>query len=156
MYQPWMPRSPRTTAVVRPFVAWLAVTLLAVAAGAQGPARPKKAGDPLKRHLFPAELVMSHQSEIGLDDTQRQAVIAEIQAMQSDIVPWEFAMREAVEELARLLAEPAVDEDAVLGLAERVTGLEAKIKQRHLRLLIRIKNLLSAEQQSRLRALRRE
>lgn len=111
--------------------------------------------DPLKRHLFPPELVMSHQAEIGLDSEQRASLIAEIQSLQADVVPLQFEMREAVEELTRLLGKPHVDEAAALALAERITGFEARVKQRHLTMLLRVKNLLSGDQQNQLRALRR-
>ena len=110
--------------------------------------------DPMQEHLFPPELVMAHQREIGLDTDQRQRLIAEVQSLQTEMVPLQFEMKELVENLSGLLAEAAVDETAALELAESIMGLESQIKRRHLTLLIRTKNLLSAEQQSRLLSLR--
>ncbi len=134
------------------------LVLLSLGTAAQTPAQPREAvvagGNPLEQHLFPPELVMAHQGEIGLAADQRQKLIEEVQSLQADIVPWQFEMNESVESLTGQLANAAVDEAAAIALAESITNLEARIKQRHLALLIRIKNLLSAEQQSRLRALR--
>lgn len=40
-----------------------------------------------EEHFFPPELVMSHQGEIGLSEDQRQALVAELQRTQADLVP---------------------------------------------------------------------
>lgn len=125
---------------------------LAGSALAQHPGRP--GDDPIERNLFPPDLVMAHQREVGLDDTQRQRLIEEVQTLQADVVPWQFEMRGITEELAALLDGARVDEASALALAERITALEARVKHRHLTMLIRIKNLLSPEQQATLRSLR--
>ena len=54
------------------------------------------------------------------------------------------------EELEALLSTARVDEGAALEIARAMMDLESKIKRRHLSLAIRIKNLLSAEQQAKL------
>ena len=52
------------------------------------------------------------------------------------------------------MSAPRVDEKAALDQVARVLAIEAKVKQAHLRLLIRIKNALSPEQQQQLKQLR--
>ena len=54
----------------------------------------------------------------------------------------------------RQLAEAKIDEDGAVGTATRIIELESLVKQRHLRLAIRIKNLLNAEQRTLLEGLR--
>ena len=131
-----------------------ALTLLAwwpIAAFAQ-PAPDDE--DPLAQHVFSPELVMAHQATLGLSEDQLQSLIREVQELQSDIVPLQFELSQRAEELAEVLAAPRIDEARALDLADAVTGIEARVKKRHLTLLVRIKNLLSEEQQIRLRALR--
>jgi len=139
-------------------VAGLGVFLVASFAFAQPPraARQGHKKDRFQKLVFAPELVMAHQGEIGLQPDQKQALIGELQRTQTDLVPLQFEMREASELLARLLEPPRVDEGEALAAAERVMGLEAEIKKLHLALVIRIKNLLTEEQQAELRRLRGE
>ena len=136
--------------------AGLAALLVAPLALAQppleGPGGHKR--DRFEESVFAPDLVMSHQGEIGLRSDQKQALIEELQRTQSDLVPLQFEMSEAGERLERLLGVPRVDEDEALAAAERVMQLESEIKRRHLTLMIRIKNLLTEEQQAELRRLR--
>jgi Spy/CpxP family protein refolding chaperone len=97
---------------------------------------------------------MRRQSEIGLDERQRAALVQEVQQAQSDLVPLQFEMSAAGEALSRLLGSPQVDEAKALAEAERVMKLETQIKRRHLALLIRIKNVLTPEQQQALQRAR--
>ena len=113
-------------------------------------------GPDLMRELFPPELVMRYQSEINLGDDQKKAIVKETQALQSDLVPLQFDMGEAAGKLKEALAAPKVDEEKASVLADRLMALESRIKKRHLALMIRIKNILTPEQQSLLRELRRQ
>lgn len=157
------PVSP-TTRPARPSV-WILTALVAAALSAptvltaqprQNPQRDNPQRDnPILRHVFPPDLVMAHQSEIGLSAEQRQQIIAEVQRMEADLVPLRFEISETTQEVARLLSSTRVDEEEVLARVGRITELEGEIKKRHLTLVIRTKNLLSAEQQAKLRELRR-
>ena len=130
------------------------VLVIAAAAGlpglrAQGPRGPEgmpPGGLELRRELFPPELVMRHQAEIGLSEEQRTALVHEMQALQSDLVPLQFDMSDAAGKLRAALAAPRVDEEKAAALADRVMSLESRIKRRHLALMIRIKNILTPEQ----------
>jgi len=139
---------------------WIFTALLAMALSvptvltAQPRQNPQR-DNPIQRHVFPPDLVMAHQSEIGLSAEQRQQIIAEVQRMEADLVPLRFEIGETAQEVARLLSATRVDEQEVLPLVGRITELEGEIKKRHLTLVIRTKNLLSAEQQAKLRELRR-
>jgi len=123
--------------------------------GQQRPGQQRARGSAIERILFPPELVMRHQAEIDLSEEQRQAVVTEVQSLQSDMVPLQFELGEAMEGLGQLLRAPTVDEAAAVAHVEKITALESRIKRRHFQLLIRIKNLLRPEQQQSLRRLRR-
>jgi uncharacterized membrane protein len=127
--------------------------LLAVAgAAAQQP--PQAPDDPLARLLFPPELVMQHQQDIGLRAEQRTAITKAIQDFQSKVVDLQWRMQEQSQRLASLLEKPAVDQAAALAQVDDVLGVEREVKRAHITLLITIKNTLSAEQQARLAAAR--
>jgi Spy/CpxP family protein refolding chaperone len=110
----------------------------------------------LSRELFSPELVMRHQEEIGLSEDQRSKLVHVTQEMQSDLVPLQFEMGQAAGKLREALAVPRIDEAKAGDLADRLMGLETKIKRRHLTTMIQIKNVLTPEQQDRLRALREQ
>jgi Spy/CpxP family protein refolding chaperone len=108
-------------------------------------------GDPLKREFFPPELIMDHQRELGVTADQRKKLVAEIQAAQSRMVELQFEVKSAHETLADLVRQPKVDEAKAMAQVDKLMAVENEIKKNHLRLLVRIKNLLSAEQQGKLR-----
>jgi len=124
---------------------------LCAAALGDGPA-PKE--DPIGAQLFPPELVMGHQQEIGLGEGQREAIKREIEKAQSRFLDLQWQMPREVERLVFLLQSRPVDEARVLAQAETVMRLETETKKTHLSLLVRIKNALSAEQHAKLREIR--
>jgi len=130
-----------------------AFALLAVTgAAAQQP--PQAPDDPLARVLFPPELVMRHQQDIGLRPEQRAAITKAIQDFQSKVVDLQWRMQEQSQRLVTLLEKPAVDQAVALAQVDEVFGVEREVKRAHISLLITIKNTLSAEQQAKLAAAR--
>ena len=111
--------------------------------------------DAIRRHFFPPQLVVRMQEEIALTAEQRKTLIAEMQSAQSDLVPLQFDAQEAQDALGRMIQGDRMDEEAVLQQARKVMDLEARVRARHLALLVRIKNLLTPEQQNRLREVQR-
>ena len=128
----------------------LAFSLLAAPTAAQ----PDPQADPFAEVLFPPELVMQHQAAIELSAEQRQSVVDEVTRAQADILPRQMDIAQLGERLRSLLAVPRVDEQAALETAAEIMEIESRIKTRHLELAIRLKNLLSEEQQARLAELR--
>jgi Spy/CpxP family protein refolding chaperone len=112
--------------------------------------------EPFRELIFEPELVMQSQREIGLTPEQRQRFIREVQQTHSDMVPMQVEMVEASANLLELLEPAAVDEEAALAAADRMMTLELEVKARRMVLLVRIKNLLTAEQQRQLREIRDE
>jgi Spy/CpxP family protein refolding chaperone len=110
--------------------------------------------DPVAEQLFPPELVMDHQSAIGLTDAQRQTLIRELQRLQTEVIPLQFEIRSTSEGLVELLAGDRVAEEQAVARAGRLMELERQVKLEHLKLLVRIKNLLTADQQRQLEARR--
>jgi Spy/CpxP family protein refolding chaperone len=130
--------------------------LLLVAVPARAGGRPdSQQQDPIRDRLFSPELIMQHQAELRIDDRQREALTKELAAFQSQIVDLQWKLSSAAEELARLLDAPRIDEARALAQADKVMALEHDVKKAHLRLLIRIRNLLSDTQRAELAKMRK-
>lgn len=110
--------------------------------------------DPFEGSVFAPELLIANQRRIGLTPEQREVFIREMRQTQSDLLPTQLEMSEASADLIELLAAPRVDEEAALAAARRMLELEQRVKGRHMVLLIRIKNLLTEEQQRLLQEIR--
>ena len=108
----------------------------------------------IESHVYPAELVMDHQAAIGLSEEQRSAIRGELQETQRELVDAEFELRARRETLVRVLSRARVDEASAMEAATQVADGERAIKLAHMRLLIRIKNHLTEEQQRALDRLR--
>ena len=112
------------------------------------------AGDPLFSTLFPPELIMQHRRAIGLTDEQRDAISQLIGDLQGRVIRLQWDLLDEIQQLAEITSGSRVDLDRSLDQIGNVLDTENEIKQRHLEMLVRVKNLLSAEQQATLERLR--
>ncbi|HXB27055.1 MAG TPA: hypothetical protein VNV25_20175 [Gemmatimonadaceae bacterium] len=115
---------------------------------------PSSGDDPLGAYFFSPELIMTHQSELGLQDSQRAAMTSEIQKAQARFVELQWKMSAETERLRTLLGPPVVDEAKVLEQIDRTLAVEREIKRIQVTLLVRIKNTLTPSQQAKLAELR--
>jgi Spy/CpxP family protein refolding chaperone len=129
----------------------LAVLLLA---GSAAWAQQQPAPDPVAENLFAPELVLTNQKAIGLDDAQRNYVRAEVLKAQTRFTELQFQLQDAMESLVGLLKQTPVDEAQVMAQLDKVLNAEREVKHTQIALMVRIKNKLTAEQQSRLRQMR--
>jgi Spy/CpxP family protein refolding chaperone len=110
--------------------------------------------DPLAKHFFAPDLIMSHQQAIGLTEGQRNSMRTLMVAAQAKTIMTQMSISAEVERMQSLIAASPVDEGAVLELVDRVLGSEREIKREQLSLMIRLKNLLTQPQQEALAKLR--
>ena len=110
--------------------------------------------DPLFAPLFSPELIMQHRRAIDLTDEQRDAISRMIQDLQSRVVRFQWDLLDEIQQLTETMEATRVDLDRALDQLDEVLNTEKEIKQAHLDMLVRIKNLLSAEQQAVLERLR--
>ncbi|MGH7467368.1 MAG: hypothetical protein ACRENP_05215 [Longimicrobiales bacterium] len=128
--------------------------LLAAEPGAAQVA-PKQEEDPFASVLFPPELIMQHARAIRLNDEQRAAITKLIEQLQGRVIGLQWQLAEQVQALRETLDRTKVDQDRALDQLNRVLDTEQSIKKAHLEMLIRIKNVLRAEQQTELTRLRK-
>lgn len=127
-----------------------ALALLPGALNAQAGAE----SDPFSSMLFTAEEVMQHRRAIGLNDEQRDAITRLIEELQGRAVGLQWRLLDETESVREALDAPRVDLDRVLDRFRQALETEMDIKRAHLELLVRIKNVLSPEQQRKLLELR--
>jgi Spy/CpxP family protein refolding chaperone len=141
----------------------LALVLGAANLAAQGPppmgqrppgGAPGQGPDEWGRSFFPPELVMQHQSEIGLQDSQRATLTSAIQQAQAKFMDTQWKMSAESEKMGRLLQGTQVDEAQVLAEVDRILDLEREIKKAQISLMVRIKNTLTPQQQAKLAEIR--
>jgi Spy/CpxP family protein refolding chaperone len=130
---------------------WMLVVLFLFAAtvthAEQGP-------DPIAEAFFPPELVMQNQQAIGLSAEQKESLKNEMRQAQQQFTDLQWKLQDEVEIMAKLIGNGTVDEKQVLAQLDKVLAAEREVKRRQIALLVRIKNLLTADQQNKLRALR--
>jgi Spy/CpxP family protein refolding chaperone len=117
------------------------------------PSISRESRDPFDA-LYPPELVMEHQNELGLSESERQVLRQEVQQASVKFTDLQWRLSAETERLATLLHGPVVGEREVLEQVDRVLALERDLKRTRLALLVRIKNALTPEQQTKLTTLR--
>lgn len=121
---------------------------------AQQQPAPSVQADPLFEALFPPELIMQHQRAIGLTDQQRDGISRLIQDLQGRVVQLQWELLDEMQQLTQLMSATRIDLDRALDQLDNVLEREKQIKQAHLEMLARIKNLLTPDQQATLERLR--
>jgi Spy/CpxP family protein refolding chaperone len=135
----------------------LAATAALAAPGGGPMGKPRMGGPgmggPMDRNLFPPELVLMNQIAIGLSTEQVEAIKKLVGETQGRVLDVQTDLHRATEQLRAALDTTKVDESAALSLASHAMDLEKRVKTAHLTLMIRVKNLLTDEQQDKARAL---
>jgi hypothetical protein len=91
-----------------------------------------------------------------LTEEQKNGIKSEMEKTHEQVESAEKKVREEVGELKKLLTPARVDEAAALAQLDKVLAAEAEVKKLRLGTSIRIKNILTEEQQEQLRKLMRE
>jgi Spy/CpxP family protein refolding chaperone len=107
----------------------------------------------IHQHLFAPELVMQYQRELGITSQQRSTISELIRGLQHEVVDLEWQLQSENQRLLELVQASPADADAAVEQMERVLDAEGRIKTRHLRTLIQLKNALTPEQQQKLHEL---
>lgn len=114
-------------------------------------AAPREPLGAVESRLFPPELLMEHQAELGIDDKQRAAISAEVERAQTEMTRLRWDLEKQRETLVKLLDAEPIDEAAVSAAAKQLTDSEARVKAVHLTMLVRVKNALTPAQKAKLR-----
>jgi Spy/CpxP family protein refolding chaperone len=112
--------------------------------------------DPIGRFLYPPEVIMAHGQDLGLQEKDRLTIKNEVQKAQSKFFDLQWQAKEETDKMVKLLQQSPADEAKILEQADRIMALERDIKRTHLTLLVRLRNLLTPDQQAKLQRLRQQ
>lgn len=129
----------------------LFAVLIAALAGTRAGAQ---ADDPFTRYLYPPDLVLDNQRQIGLMPAERVKIQEAVLDAQKKLVGLQFVMSQESEKLKDLLRGAIVEEAAVLKQIDTMLGVEREVKRAQLSLMIKIKNILSVDQKAMLDKIR--
>jgi Spy/CpxP family protein refolding chaperone len=120
----------------------------------QQPPMPHPPHDPLGDAMFPPEMIMQHQRELGLTDQQKTFMRGEINKTTTRFNELQWQLQDAMEVLHETMKANVVNEQQALAQLDKVLDNEREIKRLHMELAIRIKNNLTPEQQTKLQGMR--
>ena len=145
----------------------LAIVVLSTAAFAQAPARMGRGAGPMagpgmgvrggaefREHLFPPQMILRHQTELGITDAQIETLKKLINESHAKTMDLQIDLQRVTERLEKIVETTRVDEAAALAASDEAMALESQIKKAHLALLVRVKNLLTPEQVEKAKGLR--
>jgi len=135
-------------------MACVAITIVAPLMSHPLEAQENDADDPIAQAFFDPELVMQNRQQIGITDAQWDQISGELRELQRSAVDLEWEMAEAGQDLIEIANHERVDEAEALVAARRIFDVESQIKTIQMQMLIRIKNVLTPQQQSTLRTIR--
>jgi Spy/CpxP family protein refolding chaperone len=98
---------------------------------------------------------MRFQQGISLTDAQRTRIIGEMSQAQAKFTELQWTLSGEEEKFAKMLQETTLGEQAVMAQMDRILMLEQNLKRAQLLLLVRVKNVLTPEQQATLSTLQR-
>src|SRR4030095_13069878 len=122
--------------------------------GQRRPMPPPPPDDPLAGSLFPPEMIMQHQRELGLTEEQKTFMRGEIQRTTMSFNELQWSLQDAHEALTETVKGSSVNEQLALQQLDKVLDGEREIKRLHMEMAIRIKNKLTPEQQLKLQTFR--
>ena len=106
--------------------------------------------DVFKGKLFAPNIILEHREALQLSKDQFTAIRAAVVEVQSGVAEHEWDMQEAYQALMAELDYAPIDEDKVLEHADKALLAENQVKKKQMAMLVRLKNLLSADQISHL------
>lgn len=111
-----------------------------------GVAQAEDKGDPFKGKLFPPNVILENQDALKLSKEQFTGIRAAVVEVQAGVAEHEWDMQEAYTRLMAELDKTPIDERRVLEHANAALLAENQVKKKQIAMLVRLKNLLTAEQ----------
>ena len=116
----------------------------------------KPAADPFAGAFFPPELVMLARDRIALTPEQQETFRTRVEQTQARSEELRMKLERETTALAALAKPEHVDETALDAQIDKVLDVEREVKHVHLGLLAATKNLLTPEQQAKLREIAKD
>jgi len=120
--------------------------LLAVASLGMGSALAEETKDVFRGKLFAPNIILENREALQLSKEQFTAIRAAVVEVQAGVAEHEWDMQEAYQALMLELDKSPIDEGSVLEYAGTALLAENQVKKKQMAMLVRLKNLLTAEQ----------
>lgn len=120
--------------------------LLVVASLGIGAAMAEEPKDVFKGKLFAPNIILEYRDKLQLSKEQFTAIRAAVVEVQAGVAEHEWDMQEAYQALMLELDKSPVNEDKVLEYAGTALLAENQVKKKQMVMLVRLKNLLTADQ----------
>ena len=118
------------------------------------PRGPRPPDDPLADVMFSPDMIMQHQRELALTETQKTSMRKEINQASARYNELQWQLQDATEALHEILKGNQVDEKQAMAQLDKVLDSEREIKAVHMQMFIRLKNQLTQDQQTKLQTIR--
>ena len=96
--------------------------------------------------LYPPDIIMRYQQELGITREQRQKMLALVKDFQDEVGELQWEMQGEQQVMRQSLRQARIDQENVLPQIERVLEMESQFKLAHFKLLTSIKNELTEDQ----------
>lgn len=113
--------------------------------------KPTPQTDPFAGAFFPPDLVMQTREQIGMSQQQLEELQARVSKTQSQSEELRKKLETETAALAALSKQERAEEATVLAQLDKVLDAERALKHLHIGLMVAVKNLLTADQQAKLR-----
>ncbi len=120
--------------------------LLVIASLGMGSAMAEEPKDVFKGKLFAPNIILENRDELRLSKEQFTAIRAAVVEVQAGVAEHEWDLQEAYQALMLELDRSPVSENKVLEHASAALLAENQVKKKQMVMLVRLKNLLTAEQ----------
>jgi Spy/CpxP family protein refolding chaperone len=109
--------------------------------------------DPLGDAMFPPDMIMQHARALDLTQEQKSFMRNEIQKTTTRFIELQWQLQDVMDALHETMKANSVNEQQALAQLDKVLDVEREIKRLHIGMGIRIKNQLTAEQQTKLQSM---
>jgi Spy/CpxP family protein refolding chaperone len=124
--------------------------------GPMGPDPRPPGGDKIGRAFFPPELVMRNQKAINLTPEQQSTIREEMRKDMPRFTELQWQLSAEEEALDSLVHADAPDEKQIIAQFDKLMLAESELKRVRFALLVRLRAILSPEQQQKLEELKKQ
>jgi len=124
--------------------------------GSMGPDPRPPGGDKIGRAFFPPELVMRNQKAINLTPEQQSTIREEMRKDMPRFTELQWQLSAEEEALDSLVHADAPDEKQIIAQFDKLMLAESELKRVRFALLVRLRAILSPEQQQKLEELKKQ
>ena len=124
--------------------------------GPMGPDSRPPGGDKIGRAFFPPELVMRNQKTINLTPEQQSTIREEMRTAMPRFTELQWQLSAEEETLESLVRADAPDENQLLAQFDKLMLVESELKRVRFALLVRLRAILTSEQQNKLEELKKQ